>query len=373
MKLRSYFLTLIFFYFFTFILTSCDVLAPPTEIIWPDNPFDGRNPDAVPEIMRIEFISKSSVNDPAIITVNARGATEIRLKNVNQSGDPLTTNYQPVQSEYGLNLSVGNHIIAAQGKALNGNESVIKYQAITVEIGVTPGTERTFPLGNSGESIVMCWIPSGSFDMGSPGNEQDRDGDEGPVHRVAFSEGFWMGKYEVTQVQWEAVLGNNPSSYDGVNRPVERVSWTDIQGFESTLGDVFRLPSESEWEYACRAGSTTRFYWGDDPNYSSIVNYAVYSSNDPGGTDNVGTKQPNAWGLHDMSGNVYEWCEDWYHSDYTNAPADGSAWTSPSGSNRVYRGGSWDYFAQYCRSAIRFLSVPSSRYYALGFRLVRSL
>ena len=218
----------------------------------------------------------------------------------------------------------------------------------------------------------MCWIPAGSFQMGSPDNEQDRDGDEDPVHRVTFTEGFWLGKYEVTQKQWEAVMGDNPSYYDGVNRPVENVSWNDIQDFESALDGAFRLPSESEWEYACRAGTTTRFYWGDDGNYNDIDRYAVYSSNDPGGTANVGTKLPNVWGLYDMSGNVYEWCEDWYHSDYTSAPSDGSAWTSPSGSYRVRRGGGWNDLARYCRSANRSYSDPSARYYGLGFRLARS-
>ena len=372
MKTFTRFATFTLLYFFTLTLFSCDVLSPPSEIEWANNPYDGRNPDTVPEIVSINFKFKSSVNEPALITINARGATEIRFNKVTQTGDPITASYQPVQSEYQINLGIGNHIIAAQGKALNGNESVVKYQTITVEI-LGPGEECTFPLGNSGESIVMCWIPSGSFEMGSPAGEQDRDGDEEPVHRVTFTEGFWLGKYELTQVQWEAVMGNNPSSYEGVNRPVERVSWTDIQGFESALGNAFRLPSESEWESACRGGTTTRFYWGEDPNETEIGNYAVYGDNDPGGTANVGTKQPNAWGLYDMSGNVWEWCEDWYHSDYTNAPNDGSAWISPSGSFRVSRGGGWNGLAQYCRSALRNNNDPSSRYYYLGFRLVRSL
>ncbi len=238
---------------------------------------------------------------------------------------------------------------------------------------IPPGMERIFPFGDSGESIVMCWIPSGEFMMGRQDGEQDSDSDESPRHRVTFSEGFWMGKYEVTQVQWEAVMGDNPSYYDGVNRPVERVSWTDIQGFESSLGNAFRLPSESEWEYACRAGTATRFYWGDDGGYDDIDRYAVYLSNDPGGTANVGTKLPNAWGLYDMSGNVWEWCEDWYHSDYTGAPSDGSAWLSPTGSFRVSRGGGWFLNARYCRSANRIYNGPSGRFNLLGFRLVRSL
>ena len=352
--------------------TGCDVLNPPSDIEWENNPYDGRNPNAVPEIISIEFISKSSTNDPARIAINTRGASQIRFSKVNQTGDPLTTSYQSVQSEYQLNLSVGDHIIAAQGKALNGNESVVKYQTISVEIGFSAGDERSFPLGNTGQTIVMCWIPAGSFNMGSPDNEQDRDGDEGPVHQVTFAQGFWMGKYEVTQGQWEAVMGDNPSYYDGANLPVEQVSWTDIQDFESALSNEYRLPSESEWEYACRSGTQTRFYWGNDPDYEEIGDYAVYSGNGNGGTEEVGTKEPNSWGLYDMSGNVWEWCEDWYHSDYTNAPSDGSAWVSPQGSYRVARGGSWDDYARSCRSANRNGCGASLRYDTLGFRLVRS-
>ena len=166
-------------------------------------------------------------------------------------------------------------------------------------------------------------------------------------------------------------MEDNPSNNDGGNRPVEQVSWNDIQDFESALGNAFRLPSESEWEYACRAGTTTRFYWGDDPNYNAIRDYAVYSDNDMGGTADVGTKRPNAWGLYDMSGNVWEWCEDWYHSDYTNAPNDGSAWVSPYGSYWVCRGGSWGYDARGCRSANRGYGGPASLNSGLGFRLAR--
>ncbi len=228
--------------------------------------------------------------------------------------------------------------------------------------------EREFNLTND-VTITLVWIPSGSFDMGSPDNEQDRQGDEDPVHRVTFATGFWLGKYEVTQVQWEAVMGDNPSYYDGANRPVERVSWTDIQSFESALGNVLRLPSESEWEYACRAGTQTRFYWGDDPNYTEIDNYAVYGGNDNGGTEEVGTKHPNSWGLYDMSGNVNEWCEDWIGAYPFGSVTDPRG--PSSGSFRVWRGGDYYYNAQYCRSASRGFVGPSSRGSNLGFRLVR--
>jgi len=160
-------------------------------------------------------------------------------------------------------------------------------------------------------------------------------------------------------------MGDNPAN-EGDDHPVYNVSWNEIQDFESELNDAFRLPSESEWEYACRAGTETRFYWGDD---EDIDDYAVHYDNNPRGSANVGTKRPNAWGLYDMSGNIQEWCEDWYHSDYTNAPTDGLAWVSPSGSNRVLRGGSWSLYAYCCRSASRSGVVPSGRNDCVGFRL----
>ena len=219
-------------------------------------------------------------------------------------------------------------------------------------------------------TITMVWIPAGEFDMGSPNDEDDRDADEGPVHDVNIGYGFWMGKYEVTQAQWEAVTGSNPSRYDGENRPVEQVSWNDIHNsFLSEIDEDFRLPSESEWEYSCRAGTDTRFYWSDDPDYDEIGDYAVYSANDPNGTAEVGTKRPNAFGLYDMSGNVWEWCEDWYHDSYEGAPDDGSAWDD-NGSYRVLRGGSWSNNPWYCRSAFRNRNTPYNRYVIYGFRLV---
>ena len=481
MKLFSHLFTFTLLYFLTFTFSSC-VLDSPTEMPR-DNPNDGRNPGVIPDVISINTSAgngyTNSINTQ--VYLEFRAASQIRIGEVASQGSNLDVTWQEADTVVNIQIQSGDgeKWIGCQAKALNGNESAVKYASIKLDtrasissfawnstggdtlvpddrvtftlrtnadafgaetdgsaeamvdgwdgidlvgqadgsyVGsytitddtpkvfnalvvvsftdragnavseetdetltawwtLAPGTERSFPLGNSGESIVMCWIPAGSFNMGSPGNEQDRDGDEDPVHRVTLSEGFWLGKYEVTQAQWEAVMGDNPAHDYGVgdNHPVYYVSWTDIQGFESALGNAFRLPSESEWEYACRAGTTARFYWGDDANYSSIGNYAVYSSNDPGGTANVGTKQPNSWGLYDMSGNVWEWCEDWYHSDYTNAPSDGSAWISPSGSIRVYRGGCWTNHARSCRSAYRSSIDPSYRYINLGFRLARSL
>ncbi len=234
--------------------------------------------------------------------------------------------------------------------------------------------EQDFPLGNTGQTITMCWIPAGSFDMGSPDAEQDREANEGPVHRVTFARGFWMSRFEITQGQWQAVMGSNPSSDFGVgaglgeNNPVYYVSWDHIQDFEAVLGGAFRLPSESEWEYACRASATTRFYWGDDENYDA---YAWYGDNSiSSGTHPVGQKTANSWGLCDMSGNVSEWCEDWSHNNYIGAPIDGSAWLLPVGHRKIIRGGSFD-LSWSCRSAARAPTGPGSRSRGIGFRLVR--
>ena len=241
-------------------------------------------------------------------------------------------------------------------------------------------------------------IPAGEFDMGSPSNEAGRDGDEGPVHSVKIANAYYMGKYEVTQKQWRDVMDTNPSNWEGDNLPVEEVSWNDAQDFIEKLnekegGNKYRLPSEAEWEYAARAGTTTRYSFGDDesrlgeyawytensgyrpPNKGDHFGYDKYdwSSNEwNGNTHPVGQKKPNPWGLYDMHGNVWEWTQDWYHSDYKGSPTDGSAWESGGGSQRVFRGGSWYYFARRCLSADRSRNGPSFRYVDLGFRLLRT-
>jgi formylglycine-generating enzyme required for sulfatase activity len=234
------------------------------------------------------------------------------------------------------------------------------------------GAEREFPLGNTGQTITMVWIPAGSFEMGSSVDEHERSSDEGPVHTVRLGLGFWMGKYEVTQDQWIAVMGSNPSSRYGVGAdfPVYSISWEDIQTFEARLGETFRLPSEAEWEYACRSGTRTRFYWGDDLAESQIGSYAWFAGNSDSAQP-VGHKTESGWGVQDISGNVWEWCEDVYHQDYTGAPEDGSAWTTGGGSGRILRGGCWTVAGGNCRSANRLWLLADQQYYTAGFRLVR--
>jgi formylglycine-generating enzyme required for sulfatase activity/tRNA A-37 threonylcarbamoyl transferase component Bud32 len=234
-------------------------------------------------------------------------------------------------------------------------------------------------IGN-GVSLEMVKIPGGRFLMGSPETEAKRD-DEGPQHYVNVPE-FFMGKYTVTQAQWQAVMGNNPSYFKGKNRPVERVSWNDATEFCQKLskktGRDYRLPSEAEWEYACRGGTTTPFYFGETIT-PELVNYnGRYTyGNGPKGkyrgeTTDVGNFPPNSFGLYDMHGNVWEFCQDVWHDNYDGAPVDGSAWLNGgNSSHRVCRGGSWFNYPRWCRSADRiiYLSVETG-IDLIGFRLV---
>ncbi|MCD4702864.1 MAG: formylglycine-generating enzyme family protein [Methanosarcinaceae archaeon] len=219
-------------------------------------------------------------------------------------------------------------------------------------------------------------IPSGEFNMGSPDTESDRDNNEGPVHRVTIGETFYLGKYPVTQKQWKAVMGNNPSNFKGDDRPVEKVSWDAVQDFINILNEKegtyeYCLPSEAEWEYACRAGTTTRYSFGDAQ--SKLREYAWYDKNSGSETHPVGKKKPNPWGLYDMHGNVWEWVQDEWHADYDDAPDDGSSWEDDKSSYRVARGGGWFNVSSSCRSANRGNCDPGFGDSGLGFRLLRKI
>lgn len=218
----------------------------------------------------------------------------------------------------------------------------------------------------------MVELPAGNFDMGSSNGEAN----EKPVHRVTIAKPFAIAKTEVTQAQWQAVMGNNPSYFTacGDSCPVEQVSWDDVQVYikklDAKTGRQYRLPTEAEWEYACRAGTQLE-YCGSD-NADSVAwnsfNSGSYFFNTP---HPVATKQANAFGLYDMSGNVWEWVEDAYHENYEGAPSDGSAWGG--GSMRVLRGGAWGGDAKLGRAAVRSKFGINYRYYSYGFRLARSI
>lgn len=224
-----------------------------------------------------------------------------------------------------------------------------------------------------GARLTLVWIPAGSFEMGRRAGELDSDDSERPLHRVDL-DGFWLGRDEVTQAQWNSLMTSDPSYFGGANLPVETVMWSQAKAFISALNahthKHYRLPSEAEWEYACRAGTATRFYWGDDLALDDIDEYTWNSENAESETHIIGGKMPNAWGLYDMGGNVGEWCEDDRHDDYYDAPSDGSAWVdSPRDTSRVIRGGDWFFPQSYCRSAARNFTAENSAYNFLGFRV----
>lgn len=232
--------------------------------------------------------------------------------------------------------------------------------------------QKTFT-NSIGMEFVL--IPAGEFEMGSPSNETEKDTDESPLHHVKIEKAFYIGKFEVTQKQWREVMGENPSFLDSDNLPVEQVSWNNVQGFIKKLNEKegtnkYRLPSEAEWEYSARGGATTIYSFGDDE--SKLSEYAWYSDNSNGKTHEVGQKKPNPWGLYDMHGNVNEWVQDIYHSNYNDAPVDGSAWEG-IGPLRVLRGCDLFTLADECRTAFRGFSPPNGRDFYIGFRLMRNL
>jgi len=238
-------------------------------------------------------------------------------------------------------------------------------------ISQDPGETFTNTIG-----MEFVLIPAGEFEMGS---DEGYYFYYGPAHHVTIVNPFYMGKYEVTQEQWRAIMGDNPSYFTGDDDlPVECVSWDDVQDFITKLNekegtDKYRLPSEAEWEYACRAGTTTRHSFDDDE--SELYDYAWYYLNSGWQTHPVGQKKPNSWGLYDMYGNVHEWVQDCWHSDYNGAPTDGSAWEVACyhGAVRVYRGGSWGGCARLCQSAYRDQDDPRGRSDSLGFRLLQEV
>jgi formylglycine-generating enzyme required for sulfatase activity len=263
------------------------------------------------------------------------------------------------------------------------------FDVITVDTEGKENSRRTsfacfFPedLGN-GVVLEMVYIPGGTFMMGSPATEEGRDSCESPQHQVTVP-AFYAGKYPITQAQWQEVMGNNPCLLKREKLPVVGVSWRDAVEFCGKLsqktGKKYRLLSEAEWEYACRAGTTTPFHFGEsitpalvnDFNYDGNRPYAnVPKSLYPEQTTYVGSFPPNAFGLYDMHGQVWEWCSDRWHSNYNGAPTDGSSWETGTDNNRVQRGGSWFHLAVNCRCAFRLSDSAgnSSRWSWMGFRV----
>jgi formylglycine-generating enzyme required for sulfatase activity len=271
---------------------------------------------------------------------------------------------------------------------VNDDGRAVRTELVRLRLWATPRLEGPGawfePLGD-GVALTLVAIPAGSFWMGSPLEEEGRSGNEGPQHRVNL-QGFWKGQTPITQAQWRRVMGTNPSQFQGLGadrdqRPVEQVSWNDAMAFCDKLnqltGRCYSLPSESQWEYACRAGTTTPFHFGGTV-ISELANFDVTQSSGetPQGvsrkeTSAVGLFPANGWGLHDLHGNVREWCLDATHDSYRRAPDDGRAWVSKdSNKTRLLRGGSWLNIPRNCRSAYRFENPPDIARSLTGFRVV---
>ncbi|TGC08715.1 formylglycine-generating enzyme family protein [Methanolobus halotolerans] len=228
--------------------------------------------------------------------------------------------------------------------------------------------------------IEFIRIPEGEFNMGSQIDENNWYDNEKPVHRINIGKAFYLSRFLITQKQWVEIMGHNPSKFAGDTHPVDRISWNDAQEFIKKLNekegtDNYRLPSEAEWEYACRAGTTTKYSFGDS--VSELYEYCYYGNFDIG-SHPVGQKEPNPWGLYDMHGNLWEWVQDIYHDSYKGATADGSSREDTDRSckvMRVLRGGSWQTSAAGCRSASRYYYPPVTRRNSsrVGLRLAREI
>ncbi|HPB32605.1 MAG TPA: formylglycine-generating enzyme family protein, partial [Candidatus Sumerlaeota bacterium] len=372
--------------------------APWVSLYMPENPAQG-------EVVRVYM----RVMDYQSLPTNVRGwysvdGGEVWWEATSPDGDNLLSNlasspagvlqYFPWDAPSDLGEGMfGNVKFAVSADNPNGEGD--REETASFKIGIPVIEERTIILrGNVRLELIR--IPQGDFQMGSPDTERNRTDREGPLHTVNISYDSYMGKYEVTQSQWEAVMGKgnwpgtSPTSElgRGDSYPMYYVSWNDAINFIATLNKhitatsqgplTIRLPSEAEWEYACRSATQTRFHFGaslsmadeceDDGIRSQYMWYC--GNNKPDGTKPVGQKRPNAFGLYDMSGNVYEWCEDDYHDIYTGAPVGGSAWIEqPRNATRIIRGGYWGSDAAWCRSATRGSHAPIYRGNYTGFRV----
>ncbi|MEO8425861.1 MAG: formylglycine-generating enzyme family protein [Verrucomicrobiota bacterium] len=240
------------------------------------------------------------------------------------------------------------------------------------------------------DGIALVQIPAGTFAMGTTEAQRATlvglkswtrfEDCELPTHAITISKPFLIGKFEITQKQWEAVMGKNPSAFKDENNPVESVSWDEVQKFIEKLNEKnnakYRLPTEAEWEYCCRAGSTNLFGLGTNDvtiTAENLGDFAWFRKNSENRTHRVGEKQPNTWGLYDVHGNVWEWCQDWYASDYyAKAPEKNPLNTAPS-TERAFRGGSWFLDGQNLRATFRSGNLPGFKSQYVGFRLAREL
>ena len=356
-----------------------------------------------------EVSFRQTEDDEVVVTYRLEGVGKCRVELLmsRDGGVNYTLRPRSVRGDVGEGVDAGGvkrivWDVLRDLPRLEGEDIVFKVVAIRVGVvGRFSGEEREFSLPGGG-TMSMVWIASGEFMMGSSSSEAGRDDDEGPVHRVRISEGFWLGKYEVTVGQfsrfvsatghstgnscwawnsskreWENRSGanwRNPGFSQTDSHPVVCVSWEDVQAYARWLSSEtdasYALPTEAEWEYSCRAGTRTRWSFGDAED--QLTRYAWYGGNNiPFGTKSVGMKLSNGWGLYDMHGNVCEWVQDWYGSDYYSRSSSVDPVGPLTGSYRVVRGGCFSDYARYVRSANRSDSSPGPRYGPLGFRLLR--
>ncbi|MEN6423126.1 MAG: formylglycine-generating enzyme family protein [Smithella sp.] len=320
------------------------------------------------------------------LTILSAHAAEVKNISSKQVGNRVQITYDLIgdenEADVDVTVKVGGkdykatelHLEGDLGKVRPGQRKTVWWNVLqdfprgldqNVSFDVAAGG-KTFKDAATG--MEMIFVKGGCFQMGDTFG--DGYSQEKPVHEVCVSD-FYMGKYEVTQGQWQRIMGNNPSHFSscGANCPVENVSWNDVQGFieklNSRTGKRYRLPTEAEWEYAARSGGKSEKYAGGD----DVDAVAWYFSNSGSRTHPVGQKQPNGLGLYDMSGNVWEWCNDWYGDKYYNqSPRDNPGGPS-SGSSRVFRGGSWFNLAARTRAANRYWNFPDFRDLIRGFRL----
>jgi formylglycine-generating enzyme required for sulfatase activity len=327
---------------------ACDVLLAVIGRQWltSTDPLGHRRLDNPEDFVRLEIITALTRNI-RVIPVLVGGASMPRSTELPDVLQPLARRQA---------LVVGEHFHPDVDRLITTLETVF-------------GVASSFT-NSLGMDFVL--IPAGAFPMGST----DRLEEERPIHEVQISKPFYLSRYPVTQAQWEAMRGGNPSYFQGDgNLPVDSVSWNDVREFIRLLkreegGSAYRLPTEAEWEYACRAGSADTYCFGN--NVHQLGEYAWYEENAGGQSHPVGQRKPNVWGLYDMHGNVYEWVHDWYETTYyQRSPArdpSGPSW----GSDRVNRGGCWGHDAWACRSARRGRLTPDARASDTGFRLART-
>ena len=300
-------------------------------------------------------------SEEGTVKLKASAPSNLQITLTKETASTEIENPQSSVNQQPTNNYVASTLASSNSSGYSSTSSSMASGSNTISIPVKDGI-----------NIEMVKVEAGTFMMGATAEMKDPYDDEKPVHQVTLTNDYYMGKYEVTQALWQAVMGSNPSTFKGDNLPVETVSWNDCQEFISKLNNMtgrkFRLPTEAEWEYAARGGKKSRGYQYSGS--SNISDVAWYDGNRGIKTHDVGAKQPNELGIYDMTGNVWEWCQDWYGSYSSSSQTNPAGATS--GWGRVRRGGSWKGDAGFCRSSFRNYFTPGYRNSILGLRLVLS-